>query len=309
VLIGNKEYDGTFAYAYAKRGQVLLCERWAATNPDVKIVSAHPGWTDTPGVAEAFGDDSRRLNPLRTVAEGSDGIVWLCVAPSDKIKSGEFYLDRQPQVKHMAGPFFTEGSFTKNTAEDVDKMMIDLDNWANGKRALAPRGSPLTGMDRPIDIPRFMGRWYVLANIPTKFDKGTMMNKTEDYLWNENKQCIDIEFRYQKKVNGKIQLIRQRSTVANAANTVWTLAPKVGIFYIPFGIPYLILYCSEDYSQCIIGVPDRSYLWIMIRTQGTVEPTIFASLVGRAVDLGYDAEKIVAARQKWPGKTYESFPK
>lgn len=34
---GSKPYDGQFAYAYAKRGQVLLCERWAAAHP--KVVS------------------------------------------------------------------------------------------------------------------------------------------------------------------------------------------------------------------------------------------------------------------------------
>ena len=41
------EYDGNLAYAYAKRGQVLLCERWAEEHPKVKFVSCHPGWTAT----------------------------------------------------------------------------------------------------------------------------------------------------------------------------------------------------------------------------------------------------------------------
>ena len=34
---GSRPYDGQFAYAYAKRGQVLLCERWAAAHPKVFI--------------------------------------------------------------------------------------------------------------------------------------------------------------------------------------------------------------------------------------------------------------------------------
>ena len=34
---GNKKYDGQFAYAYAKRGQVLLCERWAVAHPKVSV--------------------------------------------------------------------------------------------------------------------------------------------------------------------------------------------------------------------------------------------------------------------------------
>jgi dehydrogenase/reductase SDR family protein 12 len=44
------KYDGQLAYAYAKRGQVLLCEHWSAVHPDVKFVSCHPGWTQTEAV-------------------------------------------------------------------------------------------------------------------------------------------------------------------------------------------------------------------------------------------------------------------
>jgi hypothetical protein len=40
---GNSKYDGQFAYVHAKRGQVLLCERWAEMFPRVKVVSCHPG--------------------------------------------------------------------------------------------------------------------------------------------------------------------------------------------------------------------------------------------------------------------------
>jgi dehydrogenase/reductase SDR family member 12 len=36
---GTKKYDGQFAYSYAKRGQVLLCERWAALHPKVPCLS------------------------------------------------------------------------------------------------------------------------------------------------------------------------------------------------------------------------------------------------------------------------------
>eukprot|EP00291_Cryptomonas_curvata_P030639 CAMPEP_0172209818 /NCGR_PEP_ID=MMETSP1050-20130122/35362_1 /TAXON_ID=233186 /ORGANISM="Cryptomonas curvata, Strain CCAP979/52" /LENGTH=167 /DNA_ID=CAMNT_0012889809 /DNA_START=139 /DNA_END=638 /DNA_ORIENTATION=- len=49
------KYDGQLAYAYAKRGQVLLAERWAAAHPAVKVVTCHPGWTLTDGVEAAYG--------------------------------------------------------------------------------------------------------------------------------------------------------------------------------------------------------------------------------------------------------------
>ena len=37
-------YDGQMAYAYAKRGQVLLCEQWTIKYPDVKFATCHPGY-------------------------------------------------------------------------------------------------------------------------------------------------------------------------------------------------------------------------------------------------------------------------
>ena len=121
------KFDGTQAYAYAKRGQVLLAERWAAAYPDVKIVTAHPGWSDTPAVEEAFGDLKKYLQPLRTPWQGAEGIAWLVGTPSQNIQSGQVYLDRAVQPKHIAGLFYSQGSFTKNTKAEVDDFMAKLE--------------------------------------------------------------------------------------------------------------------------------------------------------------------------------------
>ena len=40
---------------------------------------------------------------------------------SAQVESGAFYLDRVPRVKHVAGPFFSEGTYTKNTPQEVMK--------------------------------------------------------------------------------------------------------------------------------------------------------------------------------------------
>ena len=48
----RQEYDGTKQYIYAKRGQVLLASRLAQLHPWLTVVSAHPGWVDTPGIAQ-----------------------------------------------------------------------------------------------------------------------------------------------------------------------------------------------------------------------------------------------------------------
>jgi dehydrogenase/reductase SDR family protein 12 len=127
------KYDGQQAYIYAKRGQVLLAEELAVMEPEVKWVSSHPGWADTPGVDSAFGDQKKYLNPMRNLWQGAEGQAWLCVCDSSKIESGALYLDRKPQRKHLAGWFMGEGTATKNTKEEAQKMIKDLDALAELK--------------------------------------------------------------------------------------------------------------------------------------------------------------------------------
>jgi dehydrogenase/reductase SDR family protein 12 len=129
---GNKKdkYGGELAYAYAKRAQVLLAERWAKEIPEITWVAPHPGWAATPGVDSAFGDNKKYLEPLRSQWQGAEGIAWLMGAEKSEIENGQFYLDRTPQVKHISGPFFTEGSFTKNTEQDVDELLENLKKTA-----------------------------------------------------------------------------------------------------------------------------------------------------------------------------------
>jgi dehydrogenase/reductase SDR family protein 12 len=122
----ESKYDGNFAYTYAKRGQVLLAERFAKEFPEIAFLSCHPGWTATTGVEAAYGDDAKWLSPLRSGWEGSEGICWLMSTDATNLKSGEFYLDREVQKKHIGGLFMSEGSFTKNSSAEVDEMMKRL---------------------------------------------------------------------------------------------------------------------------------------------------------------------------------------
>jgi dehydrogenase/reductase SDR family protein 12 len=120
------KYNGNAAYSYAKRGQVLLAERLTKDEPEVTWVSAHPGWTSTPAVDDAYGENKKYLEPMRSTWEGAEGIAWMMQVDRTRLKGGEFYLDRKPQKKHIAGPFMTEGSYTKNTEEEVNEMMKNL---------------------------------------------------------------------------------------------------------------------------------------------------------------------------------------
>ncbi len=91
-----RDYNGVRTYARTKRMQVVLADAWAhrLAGTDVKVESMHPGWVDTPGVAEYLPRFRVITKPLlRELAEGADTAVWL-VATRPPSKPGHFWHDR-----------------------------------------------------------------------------------------------------------------------------------------------------------------------------------------------------------------------
>ena len=118
-LTGMKgSFDGTDAYAFTKRGQVYLTERYAAKFPGIKFVSMHPGWSDTPGVSRSMpGFKDKMGDNLRTPEQGADTVLWLSAVDSERLENGEFYFDRKPADKHL------NWNSTSVPETDVEKMM------------------------------------------------------------------------------------------------------------------------------------------------------------------------------------------
>ena len=96
----DRPYDGTRAYAQAKRIQVALIREWARrySTAGVSFNAMHPGWADTPGLAESLPGFYRVMKPLlRTPYQGADTIAWLATSPSVHAPGGKLYLDRRPR--------------------------------------------------------------------------------------------------------------------------------------------------------------------------------------------------------------------
>ncbi len=106
IDVGNLQnekgrFDGSRAYARAKRGLMILTEQWAdeLRESRVTVNAMHPGWADTPGVEGSLpGFYKVTRSFLRTAEQGSDTIVWLAAAPEVSDTSGQFWLDREPHV-------------------------------------------------------------------------------------------------------------------------------------------------------------------------------------------------------------------
>jgi NAD(P)-dependent dehydrogenase (short-subunit alcohol dehydrogenase family) len=97
----SRTFNGTAAYAQAKRIQVALmrefARRFSATG--VSFNAMHPGWADTPGLAEALPGFRGAMKPLlRTPEQGADTILWLATTPRVRPPGGRLYLDRRPRL-------------------------------------------------------------------------------------------------------------------------------------------------------------------------------------------------------------------
>lgn len=122
-------YDGSIAYARAKRGLVILTEMWAKDleREGVVVHTMHPGWADTPGVSSSlptFYRLTKRI--LRTPEEGADTIVWLAASREAASSTGRFWLDRQPHTTHVFPG-------TRASREDRERLWEELSRlsaWA-----------------------------------------------------------------------------------------------------------------------------------------------------------------------------------
>jgi NAD(P)-dependent dehydrogenase (short-subunit alcohol dehydrogenase family) len=93
-------FDGTRAYARAKRAQTALIREWARRlrGDRVRFDAMHPGWVDTPGLATLLPGFYRLMRPLlRTPDQGVDTIVWLAADPRAGARGGQLFLDRRPR--------------------------------------------------------------------------------------------------------------------------------------------------------------------------------------------------------------------
>ena len=146
---------------------------------------------------------------------------------------------------------------------------------------------------RHVDIQKYMGEWRVIASIPTSFEKGAH-NAVEAYTWNSAKKQVDIDFRYNKdSFDGEEKHIPQRGWIYNEkTNAEWRIRP-----FWPLSFAYLIIDLADDYSDVVVGVPNRAHVWIMARSK-QMKPERYSQLVAKIKSLGYDVSKLQLVPQK-----------
>ena len=143
-----------------------------------------------------------------------------------------------------------------------------------------------------VDLQRFMGDWYVIANIPT-FIERQAHNAIESYELVSDKQ-VATTFRFnQGSFDGPEKTYRPTGFVSDdPSGAIWGMQ-----FIWPIKADYRVIYLNEDYTQTVIGRNRRDYVWIMARTP-SIPGADYAAIIELVTEQGYDAAKIRPVPQR-----------
>jgi apolipoprotein D and lipocalin family protein len=145
--------------------------------------------------------------------------------------------------------------------------------------------TPLRTVDH-VELSRFMGDWYVIANIPTFIERDAH-NAIESYELKENKQ-VATTFKFNKGgFDGPLKTYTPTGFVSDdSSNAIWGMQ-----FVWPIKADYRVMYLNDDYTQTVIGRNKRDYVWIMARSPSIPEAD-YQNIVNFIGEQGYDIRKI-----------------
>ena len=143
-----------------------------------------------------------------------------------------------------------------------------------------------------VDLDRFMGTWYVHGYTPTAID-GDAYNPTETYVRGADGR-IETTYRFNAGgFDGKEKVYHPTGRVFDSeSNAEWRMT-----FFGLITSPYLILYVNGDYTQTVIGHPNRDLAWIMTRSP-QIEETTYETLRQELERRNFNLSKLQRAQHR-----------
>lgn len=144
-----------------------------------------------------------------------------------------------------------------------------------------------------VDLPRFMGTWYLVASIPTGYERDAW-NAVQTYTLQPDGN-IHTTLRFNKgAADGPLKQIHATAYVhSGSGGAMW----GVQVFW-PLRSQYIVAWLKPDYSQMIVARDARDYAWVFARTP-IVSAADWATLQAQVAALGYDMSKLRTVPQPW----------
>lgn len=145
-----------------------------------------------------------------------------------------------------------------------------------------------------VELPRFMGSWYVIASIPSFLEKNAY-NAVETYTLQPDGRIATVFHYRNSSFSSPLKTIHSTGFVTPGSDdAVW------GVQLVwPIKAQYVIAYLDDKYSETIIARDKRDYVWIMARTP-TIPQADYDALVARVKAMGYPLGNLRKVPQSWP---------
>lgn len=135
-----------------------------------------------------------------------------------------------------------------------------------------------------VDLTRYLGKWFEIANFPMFFQRKCTGNTTADYGLEPDGR-VSVTNRCQT-ADGPTQALGKATVVEGTGNAQL----KVSFFW-PFRADYWVIGLDPDYRWAVVGNPNRNYLWVLSRTP-VLAPELLERALQSAKAQGFDLSQL-----------------
>jgi apolipoprotein D and lipocalin family protein len=162
-------------------------------------------------------------------------------------------------------------------------------SWRKGHGRVGNKSVPEPA--KPVDVERYLGRWYEFARYENKFEYGDD-SVTAFYALRPD-GLLTVVNRGRHRRNGSSSVAKGRAKIVPGSHAAKLKVSFFGPFFVG---DYWVLDRDDDYNWSIVGEPSGRYLWILTRDP---VPSVHLreSLIHRVAELGYDTSLLRKTRQ------------
>jgi apolipoprotein D and lipocalin family protein len=145
---------------------------------------------------------------------------------------------------------------------------------------------------KPVDLGRYLGKWYEMARYDAVFERGCEA-ATAEYALRPDGLVQVVNSCRQGSPAGRLRTARARARIVPGSGNAKLKVSFFGPFFVG---NYWVMDHADDYAWTIVGEPTGKYLWILTRdpTPGQADKD---ALVARAAALGYDTGMLRFTKQ------------
>ncbi|HRD46359.1 MAG TPA: lipocalin family protein [Caulobacter sp.] len=144
---------------------------------------------------------------------------------------------------------------------------------------------------KPVELQRYLGKWYELARYDNRFERGCE-GVTAEYSLRPDGMVRVLNTCREGAPEGEARSAEGRAKVVEGSN-----GAKLKVaFFGPFFADYWVLDRADDYGWAIVGEPSGRYLWLLSRDPAPDAATM-DSHRKRIAALGYDIRLLKIVRQ------------